>query len=77
MYLVKDFIYLFIIFFLFQHSMSERIAGSPSKRVSKIFSFRTKDQTGKRRRRKDDADENEDDSKYLNWKYYHIMNTII
>ena len=46
--------------------MSERIAGSPSKRVSKIFSFRTKDQTGKRRRRKDDADENEDDSKYLN-----------
>lgn len=57
--------------------MSERIAGSPSKRVSKIFSFRTKDQTGKRRRRKDDADENEDDSKYLNWKYYHIMNTII
>uniref|UniRef100_A0A1X7SJ34 Uncharacterized protein n=1 Tax=Amphimedon queenslandica TaxID=400682 RepID=A0A1X7SJ34_AMPQE len=44
--------------------MSERIAGSPSKRVSKIFSFRTKDQTtpmGKRRRRKDDDEEDDDE----------------
>ena len=56
--------------------MSERIAGSPSKRVSKIFSFRTKDQTtpvGKRRRRKDDIEDDDDESKCTINVYCNIM----
>ena len=51
---------------VFQHRMAEKASASPSKRVSKIFSFRTKDNVrGKVRRRhaRDDDDDSDDEGK--------------
>lgn len=53
---------------VFQHRMAEKASASPSKRVSKIFSFRTKDQNNvrgnvRRRRARDDDDDSDDEGK--------------